>query len=472
MVHKTLHYSIFLLFTTLVMSSFGALFSSSRGKITRMISAKSAAAFVTPFSSQQRSIMLQNNKSYNVFHTSNENKEIGKSFLVLRSDNEKDYSSSSSWRDKNNEFSQYDSEPSPFQQSISSSKRGNKQRRRRNDRRTEDFNTKRDQEQQSFRDNFRGTRVFVQGLPDSVNWQELKDHFKVAGDVVFASVSIDRSTGQSKGCGVVQFETTDMAKNAIQIMRNHPFDDGSVLYVREDFQEEDSSKSLRNSEKRGSTPSSSLWRCADEDASSVFSTSSDLLMVENLIKARDQARRRRNYETSDNIREDLKQRFGVHLDDRLKLWWVSTDNVVPTSVQNIKGDGRWGDAKPWRQIPTTIENDACVSNDLVNGLLKQRDIARREKDFKTADRLLEEARCAPDGELYLRIHDESRTWRIWTTERPPSTTKRVELSPAEQCIALVEKRDPDKIEEVKNLLQKFPGREYNILKRLKQNYDL
>lgn len=101
----------------------------------------------------------------------------------------------------------------------------------------------------------------------------------------------------------------------------------------------------------------------------------------------------------------------------------------------------------------------------------QRDIARREKDFKTADRLLEEARDSPDGELYLRIHDESRTWRIWTPEKPPEPVHHVAMSPSEQCLALVEKHDPSKVGEVKNLLSKFPGREWNILKKLKEKFE-
>ncbi len=112
--------------------------------------------------------------------------------------------------------------------------------------------------------------------------------------------------------------------------------------------------------------------------------------------------------------------------------------------------------------------------DLVTGLLKQRDIARREKDFKTADLLLEKARTAPDNGLFLRIHDESRTWRIWTTEKPSMSvsSSTPELTPGEQCVAIVSKHDPSKVPDVKNLLEKFPGREYSILKKLKQNYGL
>jgi len=345
---------------------------------------------------------------------------------------------------------------------------------------------------QNFLENFRGTRVFVQGIPDHVSWQDLKDHFKVAGEVVFASVSIDPSTGASKGCGIVQFETTEMANTAIQIMRDHPMDDGSVLYVREDYQETKVGQEYTGQQQQkggiGGGVGSVLptkWKCADEANLSLISKD-DLLIVRNLIKARDEARIRKNYDTSDLIREDLKKRFSVHIDDRLKLWWVSADNSVPKYVSETKGNGRWGELKPWRQIPTTIENDACVNADLVNGLLAQRDIARKEKDFSTADSLLEEARVSPDGDLTLRIHDESRTWRVWTNEPPPryaSTSigqgqgqrqgqPNSKRSPAEQCIMIVEKYDPSKVQDVKNLLEKFPGREYNILKKLKQNYNV
>lgn len=175
------------------------------------------------------------------------------------------------------------------------------------------------------------------------------------------------------------------------------------------------------------------------------------------------------------MREELKLKFGVHLDDRLKMWWVSPDGRrVPQSISDIKGDGRWGGLKEWRQIPTTPENDACVNPDMVNGLLKQRDIARREKDFSTADTLLEEARTAPDGDLNLRIHDESRTWRIWTDRPPPRDLmygkQAQKKKPAEQCIEIVSEHAPEKLSEIETMLERFPGREYNILKKLKQRY--
>ena len=330
----------------------------------------------------------------------------------------------------------------------------------------------------NFRDDFRGTRVFVQGLPLDASWQDLKDHFKIAGEVVFASVSIDSRTGESKGCGVVQFESTEMAKNAIKVMRNHPLD-GQTLYVREDYQEsrDDRSLSGRTGGGGGSRGDklASIWKCADEDNAADLDDS-ERESILNLIKARDAARRRRNYDASDAMREELKTKFDVHLDDRLKLWWKSVDGAVPDKINDVKGDGRWGAQRAWSQIQTTPENDACVDPDLVNGLLKQRDIARKEKDFHTADSLLEQARTAPDGDLHLRIHDESRTWRIWTADPPPKpvrhekTQEEARMDVRDECLAIVEEYDPSKKAEVTNLLMKFRGREFTILKKLKDRY--
>jgi hypothetical protein len=331
----------------------------------------------------------------------------------------------------------------------------------------------------TFRQNFRGTRVFVQGLPPDVSWQDLKDHFRVAGEVVFASVSTDSETGKSKGHGIVQYETTEMAANAIAIMRNHPLNDAQ-LFVREDVQESnDPSAQFRNPMPRGpSTPSSrssignnGAWQCANEENADYMSDDVRSTIT-SLIRARNDARRKQDYTVADDLREQLKTEFGVHLDDRLKMWWTgSEEQKVPTRVQEQKGTGSWDAPRPWRQIPTTQENDACVNPKLVNALLTQRDIARREKDFSTADALLLEARESPDGDLYLRIHDESRTWRVWTDEPPPRTVERAApKDPILQCIELTQEYAPEKVDEIRELLEKSPGRGYQILKKLKQRY--
>ena len=58
-------------------------------------------------------------------------------------------------------------------------------------------------------------RLFVAGLPYSLNDQALADLFAESGKVVSANVIIDRDTGQSKGFGFVEMETSEEAQGAI-----------------------------------------------------------------------------------------------------------------------------------------------------------------------------------------------------------------------------------------------------------------
>lgn len=346
----------------------------------------------------------------------------------------------------------------------------------------------------TFKEDFQGTRVFVQGLPKDADWKDLKDHFKVAGEVVYASVSIDKRTGASKQCGIVQFETSSMAQHAISEMRNHPMA-GEKLFVRKDVQE-----SRNGSNSRGTSVNDERYRRANErseyrndDLPTEWKRANDpvedgagkdwydlkeeeLEEIETLIEKRDQWRRQRNYKMSDQIRYELKDDFGIHLDDRLKLWWTDTKHGgVPGVVSEIKGEGRWGKQKQWTQIPTTAESDAMVDADHVMDLLEKRDRARKRKDFRVADELLQKAHDAPGGSLGLRIHDESRTWRIWTDRPPPRKGETPEgyekLSPVEMCLQMVTEHEPEKLDEMKSLLKKFPGREWNIMKKLKDRYN-
>ena len=57
-------------------------------------------------------------------------------------------------------------------------------------------------------------KVFVGNLPHETTWQELKDIFRKAGEVLRADVEPD-AAGKSKGHGIVQFETVHAAEHAI-----------------------------------------------------------------------------------------------------------------------------------------------------------------------------------------------------------------------------------------------------------------
>lgn len=51
-----------------------------------------------------------------------------------------------------------------------------------------------------------GNRLYVGNLSWDVTWQILKDHFKTAGNVLFADVALDNE-GKSKGFGFIEFGT-------------------------------------------------------------------------------------------------------------------------------------------------------------------------------------------------------------------------------------------------------------------------
>ena len=192
--------------------------------------------------------------------------------------------------------------------------------------------------------------MFVDGIPPNVRWQELKDHFSVIGEVKFASVSVDRGTGRSKGHGLVQYISRELAEEAIASMRDHPLE-GATLFVRKDVQERGRrDQSGGDGHGRDSTMPGD-WECgrcfvnnfarrhecfkcgapkADARPSSGGrapwdeprewrrgagqGASADEDEVIELLSARDVMRRAKDYESADAVREELLAK-GVKLDD-------------------------------------------------------------------------------------------------------------------------------------------------------------
>jgi len=354
-------------------------------------------------------------------------------------------------------------------------------------------------------DNFVGTRVFVQGIPLHSEWQEVKDHFKEysGGSVAYASVSYE-STGKSKGCGIVQFETEEDALRARKVMRDHPMknldgEKSAGWYVREDVQEKRGNRRTWDLPQRGAAQErrpprkDPEWRCADEATAIDTLTPDDLERVKQIVREREGARRDRDWDASDGMREDLRNDYKIRIDDRLKMWWVDCEDGVPQLVQDMKGSGGWGTTakskEEWRLIPTTRDNDANVDVGRVARILADRDKARRTKHFSKADALLEEAKTSPLNGFELRIHDDSRTFRVWTKDKPNFSKIRDEKmtrrgarqskiqesngnfgSDYERAIALVMKFEPQKIDEIKEILKKFPGKEKEILRKMEDRF--
>lgn len=84
------------------------------------------------------------------------------------------------------------------------------------------------------------TNVFVGNLAYSVSWQELKDHMRAAGNVLHCDIMADPGTPLgSKGCGLVQYETTAEARRAIRKLSETVIK-GRAIFVREDREDQGS----------------------------------------------------------------------------------------------------------------------------------------------------------------------------------------------------------------------------------------
>jgi len=82
-----------------------------------------------------------------------------------------------------------------------------------------------------------GKRVYVGNLSWSARWQDLKDHFRQVGKVVYTCV-MEESTGRSRGCGIVEFESPSEAAAAIETLHNTVIG-GRPIIVREDREDRD-----------------------------------------------------------------------------------------------------------------------------------------------------------------------------------------------------------------------------------------
>ncbi|KAK9717264.1 g-strand binding protein, variant 3 [Basidiobolus ranarum] len=79
-------------------------------------------------------------------------------------------------------------------------------------------------------------RVYVGNLAFEVRWHDLKDFMREAGEVVFADI-LTQSSGRSKGCGVVEFRTSEEARKAIYELNDKPLM-GRPVFIREDRESE------------------------------------------------------------------------------------------------------------------------------------------------------------------------------------------------------------------------------------------
>ena len=89
---------------------------------------------------------------------------------------------------------------------------------------------------EKIQNNSVGRRLYVGNLAYEVSWQDLKDHFKTIGNVLYADVLRDQDNNRSKGCGIVEFSSADEARQAIRELNDSDLR-GRPIFVREDREE-------------------------------------------------------------------------------------------------------------------------------------------------------------------------------------------------------------------------------------------
>jgi len=75
-------------------------------------------------------------------------------------------------------------------------------------------------------------RVYVGNIDWKVSWQDLKDHMRQAGEVMFADIFEERN-GRSKGVAIVEYRTADEAASAVETLNDTTLGE-RLIFVRED----------------------------------------------------------------------------------------------------------------------------------------------------------------------------------------------------------------------------------------------
>lgn len=121
-----------------------------------------------------------------------------------------------------------------------------------------------------------------------------------------------------------------------------------------------------------------------EPAAPVYNTDTEDGQIKNLVQQREQARAAKDFDQSDRLREELKS-LGVELYDKDKMWKSSTG--LSGVIIGYRGTGG----------PTDIE---------ITTLVTQREKARQNNDYSTADMIREELK-----ERGVNIFDKDKVWK-------------------------------------------------------------
>ena len=131
----------------------------------------------------------------------------------------------------------------------------------------------------------------------------------------------------------------------------------------------------------------------------------DANRVNQLLTQRNDAKRQRDFNLADQIRDQLKNTMGVEVYDKDKLWRVGGRPGMGGSMGGGGGGFGGGGIAPYRR-----DDDGsvpCPDIERVTALLAQRQQAKLNRDFQTADVIRDQLKS-----LNVEIDDPSRTWKM------------------------------------------------------------
>lgn len=73
------------------------------------------------------------------------------------------------------------------------------------------------------------TKLYVGSLSYDTTDERLKEHFSQAGNVVSASVLVDRMSGRSRGFGFVEMSTEEEAAKAVEMFNGQELDGRNII---------------------------------------------------------------------------------------------------------------------------------------------------------------------------------------------------------------------------------------------------
>jgi len=112
----------------------------------------------------------------------------------------------------------------------------------------------------------------------------------------------------------------------------------------------------------------------------------DLETINNMIAERYQAKRDREFDIADDIRDNLMRTYNIRIDDKSAEWHVDSDEYVCASSGNL-----------------SAEDVAFVDEQLV-----QRYAAKRDRYYEEADAIRENLR----ERFAIEIDDRTKEWRV------------------------------------------------------------